>query len=169
MVEDCRRAFGVHAAPCHTRTVEDCWKRTPSDWIKVNVDVAVSQVNNSEGIGAVIRDCDGGWLLGSVRFVGRCNVLFAELWTIHNSLAQAWIHGYHHVKLELDILEAVRIVTSSTAILQMADKMAVKGRVMNFTTTFFVTVPRDIEALVDGEKERSVNVAVFPYNPGGNT
>ncbi|KAK8519837.1 hypothetical protein V6N12_003808 [Hibiscus sabdariffa] len=119
MVEDCRRAFGVHAAPCHTRTVEDCWKRTPSDWIKVNVDVAVSQVNNSEGIGAVIRDCDGGWLLGSVRFVGRCNVLFAELWTIHNSLAQAWIHGYHHVKLELDILEAVRIVTSSTAILQM--------------------------------------------------
>ncbi|KAL4368982.1 hypothetical protein GQ457_05G017200 [Hibiscus cannabinus] len=174
LVEDYRRAFGAPVAPCHAHTMEGCWKRPPSEWIKVNVDAAVSLVNSSAGIGVVIRDCDSGWLLGSARFVGRCNVLLAELWAIHDGLTQAWIMAIENglvasIKqwINKDWQVRVRHVNRDNNV--VADKMAAKGHVLDFTTTIFDTTPRDIEALVDGERERSVSVAIFPYDPGGNT
>ncbi|KAK8556759.1 hypothetical protein V6N13_064765 [Hibiscus sabdariffa] len=57
---------------------------------------------------------------------------------------------------------------------KVADKLAVKGRVLEFATTTFNMVPGDMEDLVADERARSdpamvhsVNVAVFPYDPGG--
>ncbi|KAK8492615.1 hypothetical protein V6N13_017585 [Hibiscus sabdariffa] len=158
LVKDCRRVFGVPVDPCRVHSLEGCWKHSPSEWIKVNVDAAVSMVDSSAGISVVFCDCDGGWLLGSARFVGDENGLVSS---IKRWINKDWQVLVRHVNRENNMV---------------ADKLPAKGRVLDFTTTTFDTVASDIEDLVAGERarsdparKRSVNVVVFPYDPGGNT
>ncbi|KAL4354845.1 hypothetical protein GQ457_06G011460 [Hibiscus cannabinus] len=117
LVEEARRAFYVNIDTGGSAMEEVCWLRPPIGWIKVNVDAAVSTVEGLVGIGAVFRDDGGSWLFGFARFVGRCTVLVAELWAIHDGLAQAWGCGHRCVELESDNLEAVRMVNSNSNLL----------------------------------------------------
>ncbi|KAL4348355.1 hypothetical protein GQ457_17G006980 [Hibiscus cannabinus] len=187
LVAEARRAFCVTVDPC------------------VNADDAVSTVDGSAGIGVVFQDNEGRWLFGFARFVGRCTVLLAELWAIHDGLAQAWMCGHRCVKLESDNLEAVRIVNSTSNLMhkqglvlaikrwlrlewrvrvqhvprgqnRVADKLAAKGRRLDYMTAFFATVPDDVVDLVTEERERSITERVrsgdllaFPYDPGGDS
>ncbi|KAL4366467.1 hypothetical protein GQ457_05G028510 [Hibiscus cannabinus] len=117
LVAETRRAFCVNVEPCGNGMADVCWAHPTLGWIKVNVDVAVSTVDGSAGIGAVFRKNEGRCLFGSARFVGRCIVLLAELWAIHDGLAQAWMHGYRYVELESDSLEVVRLVNSTSSLM----------------------------------------------------
>ncbi|KAK8477924.1 hypothetical protein V6N11_014335 [Hibiscus sabdariffa] len=173
--------------------------------INVNVDVAVSTVDGSAGIGVVFQDNEGRWLFGFARFVGRCPVLLAELWAIHDRLAQAWTRGHRCVELESDNLEAVRSVNSTSNLIheqglvlaikrwlrhdwrvrvkhvprgqnRVADKLAAKGRWLDYMPIFLATVPDDVVDLVTEERERSStervrseNLPGFPYDPGGDS
>ncbi|KAL4352343.1 hypothetical protein GQ457_06G007100 [Hibiscus cannabinus] len=71
------------------------WIRPPLGWLKVNVDGAIYSSANRVSIGGVIRDC---------------NVLFAELWAIHDMLLHSWCLGFRQIELETDNLESVRIL-----------------------------------------------------------
>ncbi|KAL4386567.1 hypothetical protein GQ457_09G022170 [Hibiscus cannabinus] len=117
LVEECRRAFYGQAAPSVTPTSANSWSCPPVDWVKINVDATVSTLDCTATIGAVFRDCEGNWLCGIARSIGRCNVLLAELWAIHDGLLHAWSRGFRRIEIESDNLEVVRIVTSiSTAL-----------------------------------------------------
>ncbi|KAL4354521.1 hypothetical protein GQ457_06G016340 [Hibiscus cannabinus] len=160
------------------------WKMPPSQWIKVNVDAAVSTVDSSAGLGTSFRDDIGEWLFGSTRFIGRCSVLIAELWAIHEGLMHAWSRGYRQVELESDSLEAVRLVLSSSPEVavcglvlsikgwlskvwqvriqhvsregnRVADRMATKGRMQRGLNATFIEVPTDVRDLVAGERSQS--------------
>ncbi|KAL4271776.1 hypothetical protein GQ457_13G010260 [Hibiscus cannabinus] len=194
LVAEARRAFYVNVDPCGNGTEEVCWVRPPLGWIKVNVDAAVSTVDGSAGIGVVFRDTGGRWLFGFARFVERCTVLVAELWAIHDGLAQAWMHGHRCVELKSDNLEAVRIVNSTSNLMheqglvlaikrwlrlewrvrvqhvprgknRVADNLAAKGRrFVDYMTVCFATVPDDVVELVTEEMERSITERVCPGN-----
>ncbi|KAK8631058.1 hypothetical protein V6N13_079822 [Hibiscus sabdariffa] len=75
----------------------------------------------------VIRDCEGRWLCGFARSIGRCNVLLAELWVIHDGLLHAWSRSFCRIEIESDNLEDVRIVTSvSTALRESGLVLSIK-------------------------------------------
>ncbi|KAL4385529.1 hypothetical protein GQ457_15G002390 [Hibiscus cannabinus] len=160
------------------------WKMPPSGWIKVNVDATVSTVDSSTGLGTAFRDDRGEWLFGSTRFIGRCSLLVAELWAIHEGLMHAWSRGYRRVELESDSLKAVRLVLSNSPEVtvcglvlsikgwlskvwqvriqhvyregnRVADRMATKGRMQRGLNATFIEVPTDVRDLVAGERSQS--------------
>ncbi|KAK8649329.1 hypothetical protein V6N13_130059 [Hibiscus sabdariffa] len=124
---------------------------------------------------------------------GRCPVLLAELWAIHDGLAQAWMRGYRHVEIEPNSLEVVRLVSSASIEMQeyglvlsikrwishdwqvrvqhvshghnnVAYKLAAKGRRLEFTNSSFVMILGDVEDLVAKERERSTPARVRSGN-----
>ncbi|KAK9012089.1 hypothetical protein V6N11_040159 [Hibiscus sabdariffa] len=129
-----------------------CWKRPLSEWIKVNVDVAVLTLDS----------------------------IIVELWAIHEGLIHAWSCGYRRVELKSDSLEAVQIATSASAVMKenslvlsinrVADKLAAKGRALKLSIVVFTVVPGDVRDLVDDERAQSKlardSEGVFPYDPG---
>ncbi|KAK9002937.1 hypothetical protein V6N11_060511 [Hibiscus sabdariffa] len=142
-VEEFRRAFSRQVVAYGANASEALWARPLVGWIKVNVDVAVSTSVNKA----------------------------AELWAIHDGLLHAWTSGYQRIVVELDCLEAMRIVNSVSVAMhesplvllikrwllqdwqvgvchvgrvcnRVTDKMAARGRASLITTTFF-PVPLD--------------------------
>ncbi|KAL4376633.1 hypothetical protein GQ457_02G015780 [Hibiscus cannabinus] len=181
LVEECRRAFDGQAASSVTPTSANSWSCPSVDWVKINVDATVSTLDCTAAIGAVFRDCEGNWLCGIARSIGRCNVLLAELWAIHDGLLHAWSRGFRRIEIESDNLEAVRIVTSvSTALREsdlvlsikrwlckdwrvqvqyvgrgnnrVADRLAAKGRWLSHEPIVFLTAPDDVINLVEDDK-----------------
>ncbi|KAL4319432.1 hypothetical protein GQ457_18G015740 [Hibiscus cannabinus] len=188
LVEEARTSFYVNIDTGGSAMEDVCWLRPPIGWIKVNVDAAVSMVEGLAGIGAVFRDDGGSWLFGFPRFVGRCTVLVAELWAIHDGLAQAWGRGHRCVELESDNLEAVRLqwLRLEWRVVvrhvprgknRVADMLAAKGRrFVDYMLICFATAPDDVVGLVIEDKERSITERVclgrlldFPYDPGGDS
>ncbi|KAK9019532.1 hypothetical protein V6N11_054050 [Hibiscus sabdariffa] len=47
------------------------------------------------------------WALGAV---GRCSVLMAELWVLHDMLVRAWSFGFRWIVIEIDCLEVIQIL-----------------------------------------------------------
>ncbi|KAL4318600.1 hypothetical protein GQ457_18G013930 [Hibiscus cannabinus] len=107
LVAECSRAMCEVKEKRSGRALELKWDPLPVGWVKLNVDAAVSTANNTAGVGGVIRDANGAWLFRFARFVGRCDVLLAELWAVHDGLLNAWSLGYRQVELESDYLEAI--------------------------------------------------------------
>ncbi|KAL4273864.1 hypothetical protein GQ457_13G009600 [Hibiscus cannabinus] len=192
LVEEARRAFYVSIDHGGSAMEEVCWLRPPIGWIKVNVDAAVSTVEGLAGIGAVFRDNGGSWLFGFARFVGRCTVLVAELWPIHDGLAQAWGRGHRCVELESDNLEAGLVLAIKQWLRlewrvlvrhvpheknRVADLLAAKdSRFDGYMPICFETAPDDAVGLVIEDMERSIMERVcrgrlldFPYDPGGDS
>ncbi|KAE8720374.1 hypothetical protein F3Y22_tig00020138pilonHSYRG00048 [Hibiscus syriacus] len=52
-----------------------------------------------------------GWIKANS---GKCSILIAELWAIHDILNHAWRLGFRHVELETDNLEASKICNKSS-------------------------------------------------------
>ncbi|KAL4333427.1 hypothetical protein GQ457_07G010550 [Hibiscus cannabinus] len=95
-------------------TVLQLWSRPSMGWVKANVDASVNPADGKASIGCVIRDEHGNWIQGFFRDVGRCSVLLAELWEVHDSLVQAWSLDFRHVIVETDCLEIIRILKRSS-------------------------------------------------------
>ncbi|KAK9009122.1 hypothetical protein V6N11_080591 [Hibiscus sabdariffa] len=71
-------------------------------------------VSFSTGIGGVLRDKHGEWILGFYRSIGNCLVLLTELWAIHDTLHYLWTLGYRKTVVKSDSLEVVRIILSNS-------------------------------------------------------
>ncbi|KAK8507926.1 hypothetical protein V6N12_025040 [Hibiscus sabdariffa] len=100
--------------------------------------------------GGMQTDDLGQWLLGFARFVGRCDVLVAELWGIHNGLLRAWGLCYPRVELESDCLEAVRILTSSLdALVDSALVTSIKELLVQECRVVVCHVGRSINRVAD--------------------
>ncbi|KAL4278400.1 hypothetical protein GQ457_03G030660 [Hibiscus cannabinus] len=117
LVEECSRASNAARGTQPGRVRTSTWSKPRVGWVKLNVDASVSTVDRSAGVGGVIRDNQGKWLFGLARFVGRYEVLLAELWAIHDGLLHACDLGYRCVEVESDCLDAVKIATARSTIL----------------------------------------------------
>ncbi|KAL4272876.1 hypothetical protein GQ457_13G021790 [Hibiscus cannabinus] len=165
-------------------TVLQSWSRPPLGWVKVNADASVNLADGKASIGCVIRDEHGNWIRGFARNVGRCSVLFAELWAVHDSLVQAWYLDFRRVIIETDCLEVIRILTRSSRALvgnnlvesillwtrkewqlvfrhvprhenSLADRLAALGRSASCNGLSLLSPPADLVILVEEEKARS--------------
>ncbi|KAL4272707.1 hypothetical protein GQ457_13G011180 [Hibiscus cannabinus] len=74
------------------------WQPPNVGWVKANCDGAVNPRNDTATIEGVIRDESGVWIFGFTRRIGRCSVLTAELWAIHDMLNHAWNIGLRNEK-----------------------------------------------------------------------
>ncbi|KAL4364057.1 hypothetical protein GQ457_04G031790 [Hibiscus cannabinus] len=180
MVEECSRVKCDMQRDRGGRVLVSNWAPPQVGWVKLNVDAAVATVDYTVGIGGVVRDENGSWLFGYAHFVGRCDVLLAEFWAIHDGLLHAWSMGYRRVELESDCLEAVRVINTKSDMMggsvlvesikrllgqdwrvevrytsreknRIDDLLAKRGRNMQLVPLRFVTPPVDLERLVEEE------------------
>lgn len=87
------------------------WCPPQSGRVKLNCDGSVSNNREHVGIGAVVRNADGGFL-GAVgqRLNLRLDPYVCELFAIKNGLEFVLEQGWRHVVVETDSLEAVNVV-----------------------------------------------------------
>ncbi|KAK9039567.1 hypothetical protein V6N11_014764 [Hibiscus sabdariffa] len=90
------------------------WTCPDEGWFKLNVDAAVQPGVEVAAIGGVIRSSAGVWVFGFARNIGRCSVVNAELWAVHDGLIHAWRLGFRSLVLESDNMEVVKLLQSRT-------------------------------------------------------
>ncbi|MBA0559227.1 hypothetical protein Golob_016203, partial [Gossypium lobatum] len=79
----------------------------------LNIDGAVQVRSRSAAAGGVMRNENGGWILGYNKFLGNCLILNAELWDILDGLKLIQQRGYNKVVIQLDSLEVVKAMHRS--------------------------------------------------------
>ncbi|GMJ08303.1 hypothetical protein HRI_004499500 [Hibiscus trionum] len=63
--------------------------RDPWKGVKENSDGAMRSHDNMVAASGLIRDSRGNWIFGFTRSLGRCSILVAELWVVHDILMHA--------------------------------------------------------------------------------
>ncbi|KAK8537856.1 hypothetical protein V6N12_044002 [Hibiscus sabdariffa] len=91
------------------------WQRPPEGWHKLNTDGAVCVDSGMASCGGVLRTDAGGWVIGFSKRLGICTVLEAELWVVFEGLLSAWSVGVPRLILEVDSLDAVRLIQQGQA------------------------------------------------------
>ncbi|GMI85510.1 hypothetical protein like AT4G29090 [Hibiscus trionum] len=111
LILDCREERSrVVLNPVQSEGVVMHWSPPEPGWVKVNVDAARNITNGLATIGGAIRGDQGEWLVGFNRFLGRCDIVTAELWAIKEGIGYARYFGFNKVVIESDCAEAVRMV-----------------------------------------------------------
>ncbi|WCJ31853.1 Polynucleotidyl transferase ribonuclease H-like superfamily protein [Euphorbia peplus] len=98
-----------HARPSKHECVIG-WKLPPVQWVKLNTDGAVKCSHFQASACGIIRDCQGSWIYGFARKIGRCSVVKAKLWGIYDGLILAWNLGFIKVQVEVDSLLCVDLL-----------------------------------------------------------
>ncbi|KAK5832268.1 hypothetical protein PVK06_016069 [Gossypium arboreum] len=60
--------------------------------------------------GGLLRDYNGNWIVGFIRYLGNCEVIDSELWGILDELKIALDRGFQKVIIRTNNLEAVNII-----------------------------------------------------------
>jgi len=89
------------------------WQPPPTDWVKLNVDGALTVAHSIAGCGGVIRDHSGSWIVGFKRVLGSCTVIEAEQWAVYKGLKLAWDLGFKKIILESDAKNVVNMLMCS--------------------------------------------------------
>ncbi|KAK8505304.1 hypothetical protein V6N12_067273 [Hibiscus sabdariffa] len=139
----------------HTKSLQ--WSRSAPGWIKGNVDASVHTANGLAAIGGVMRDANGNWIVGFTRPVGRCSVLLAELWALHDMLARTWSFDFRRVVIETDCLEKWDLVVchSPRTCNLLANMLATWGRLNSQGVLTLSSPPSSLLAVVEAEKNGS--------------
>ncbi|KAK8531780.1 hypothetical protein V6N12_053243 [Hibiscus sabdariffa] len=93
---------------------ESGWLRPEKGWVKGNIDGVVDLHTNSASCGGVLRDSNDDWCMGFYRSLGRCFVIMAEMWVVHDMLKQVWSLRYQRVEVETDNSEVHEIISSKS-------------------------------------------------------
>ncbi|KAK8579321.1 hypothetical protein V6N12_069647 [Hibiscus sabdariffa] len=182
LVDECiQGAANKFQVSHHEQPPTPHWCLPIPGWVKGNVDASVHTSTGQAAIGGLLRDDCGDWVVGFTRPVGRCSVLVAELWALHDMLHCAWDRGFHKVLIESDCLEVIRILQqtspslSSTGLVAsilrlteydwelvirhvprkgnaLADRLSKWGRIHSPETVILVHPPLTLNALVNAEK-----------------
>lgn len=72
------------------------WHPSRDDCIVLNVDGSSLGNLGPSGMGGVIRDTNGSWLVGFVDFLSIHDNLFAKLIAIYRGINLAWEEGYRN-------------------------------------------------------------------------
>jgi len=63
------------------------------------------------GVGGVIRDAMGRWIVSFALNIGISKLVGVELWSITDGLKLAWSKGFHKIILESDSTLMVELIT----------------------------------------------------------
>ncbi|KAF7818736.1 reverse transcriptase [Senna tora] len=88
------------------------WEAPPVGWWKLNTDGSCQGNQNLIGGGGLIRDSNGNWIHGFIKFLGEGNSLLAELWAICEGLNLAKHLGCIRIIVETDSSAAVNLINS---------------------------------------------------------
>ena len=78
--------------------------------MKLNVDGSLRKESKLAGVGGVMRDAAGGWVVGfTARIVG-CPIEEVGTWALLNGLMVAWNHGARKIIVETDSLQVFKWV-----------------------------------------------------------
>lgn len=86
----------------------------PRDWAMINVDAAFKDVHHISGLGGVLRDSEGKWILGFTKSIYARDALDAELKGIQEGLATALNHGIQKLVLFSDCKTAITLLDHET-------------------------------------------------------
>ncbi|KAK8985956.1 hypothetical protein V6N11_037675 [Hibiscus sabdariffa] len=136
------------------------WSRTPAGWVRVNVDASMNIADGKAAIGCLFRNDQGSWINSFVQDVGRCSVLLAKLWAVHDVLAHSWTLGFRRVVIDTDCLEVVfqHVRRYQNAI---GDRLVAVGRSSSRCVMHLPFPPDDLSALVEEEKEQKIGESVL--------
>ena len=89
------------------------WEKPSPGWVKLNTDG--SSLVNSEiaGSGGLIRNSDGGWIMGFVRKIGTTSSVAAEIWALRDGLSLYVQLRPLAVEIELDAKSVVSVFSSN--------------------------------------------------------
>ncbi|KAG2261177.1 hypothetical protein Bca52824_068256 [Brassica carinata] len=91
-----------------------CWEPPPSGWLKCNFDCSFSRDNEYTGIGWIVRDDKGCFIIaGSAMLHGIKSSLDGEAHAFLYALQNVWIKGWRQVWFEGDSLILTKIINSS--------------------------------------------------------
>ncbi|KAK8512446.1 hypothetical protein V6N12_075025 [Hibiscus sabdariffa] len=182
LVDECiQGAANKFQVSHHEQPPTPHWCLPIPGWVKGNVDAFVHTSTGQAAIDGLLRDDCGDWVVSFTRPVGRCSVLVAELWALHDMLHCAWDRGFPKVLIESDCLEVIRILQqtspslSSTSLVAsilrlteygwelvirhvpregnaLADRLSKWGRIHSPETVILVHPPSTLNALVNAEK-----------------
>ncbi|KAL5800319.1 hypothetical protein ACOSQ4_033203 [Xanthoceras sorbifolium] len=101
-----------------TQKVMGCvvkWVPPPFDYFKVNVDASLRSPDSLVGVGAVVRNYLGQFMVGlSRKLVGNVSVEIAEATTILNGLHLPIESSFNNLILESDSLNVINYILSGT-------------------------------------------------------
>ncbi|KAL4340121.1 hypothetical protein GQ457_08G022120 [Hibiscus cannabinus] len=103
------------------------WDPPPPTWMKINTDGAQREVDGYASCGGVARDSNEMWSFSFSKFIGVCSVLDAELCGAYLGLYFVWNAGFRQVILELDSMDALRILK-----VDYAGSHALSGHLIEF-------------------------------------
>lgn len=81
------------------------WKTPCYPSMTINLGGAV------QGVGCVIKDHRGKWIVGEGRNVGLATLVTDEIMAIFHGSQVAWRQGCRHAMLEINSIEAIKIIT----------------------------------------------------------
>ncbi|KAF7814603.1 reverse transcriptase [Senna tora] len=100
------------SAPNASSVLSIGWEAPPVGWWKLNTDGSCQGNQNLIGGGRLIRDSNGNWIHGFIKFLGEGNSLLAELWAICEGLNLAKHLGCIRIIVETDSSVAVNLINS---------------------------------------------------------
>ncbi|KAA3474652.1 pyruvate kinase isozyme G, chloroplastic-like [Gossypium australe] len=99
--KSCGHSAKMSHLVCSCKT-EQRWHRPDSGWVKINVDVSVSNNNTKATIGGAARDSNGKWLTSFNMVTGMDEIFRTEAQAIVEGMKLAWLEGYKHVEINCD-------------------------------------------------------------------
>ena len=66
------------------------------------------------GVGGLLRDFTGNWIMGFIVNLGTCSVLLVELWGLLHGLRMAWENDFRRVQVGVDNESVVHLLTMAS-------------------------------------------------------
>ncbi|CAL1358711.1 unnamed protein product [Linum trigynum] len=100
------------ATPVNRVMADIAWSSPVEGWVKLNIDGASNGNPGMAGVGGVLRDSMGHWIVGFMAKIGEATAALAELWAFYHGLDIAWKSGYRQIVVESDSQLAIQLLNN---------------------------------------------------------
>nr|KYP57109.1 Putative ribonuclease H protein At1g65750 family [Cajanus cajan] len=91
------------------------WTAKEGDWVTINVDGSALTNPGAVGVGGLVRDNTGLFMVGFYGSIGISNNIHAELVAMWRGLTLCWERGYSHVCCQSDCLYVVQLLQQESS------------------------------------------------------
>ncbi|XP_070005303.1 uncharacterized protein [Nicotiana sylvestris] len=101
--------IGYNHTPLNTITIPIKWQKPSKDFFKLNCDSAYTNNTNIGGLGGVIRNNHGKWIVGYQKLTNVISNTHAELLALETCLRVAVQFKLHPMEIETDFIEVISL------------------------------------------------------------